>query len=525
VNLAMPRAFLAFVAGLFALASPAAETPRPPGPPPAEALFTDGRIRTFKITIEEPELSKLKKNERAYVRATVHDGERAYPKVGVHLKGMGSFQPFHAKPSLAVNFDQFVDGNYHGLDKFFLNNSGQDGTFLAEYMATRMFRDAGVPAARVTHAFVELNGRAVGLYVLIEAMNKDFLRQHFGSPKGNLYEAYLADIDGQMDQDGGPDTTQADVKALLDACRLPETAARWSRLQQLLEVDKFISLLVCEMFTAHTDGYAMNRNNYRIYNDPTTGRFTFITHGLDWGYANTGVGWRPPENSIVVRAVLGTPEGRRLYAARARELFTNVFRLDVLTNRVNEVVTRLVAHARHPGEAKEFQNHGAEMRRRLVARAAHLEQQFSLPEPEPLKFDARGQARVAGWQPRQQEGAPEIERRRDGDKTLLRIKAPSGGCVASWRTQVLLPAGKYRFTGRARAARIEPGNSESGIGAGVRISGDKRANQLRGDADWTELAHDFDVASDGEMKELVCELRARKGEVWFDADSLRLQRR
>jgi hypothetical protein len=91
--------------------------------------------------------------------------------------------------------------------------------------------------------------------------------------------------------------------------------------------------------------------------------------------------------------------------------------------------------------------------------------------------------------------------------------------------QVLLPAGKYRFAGRARAERVEPGNSESGIGAGVRISGDRRANHLRGDADWTELAHDFDVASDGEMKELVCELRARKGEVWFDADSLRLQRR
>ena len=74
-----------------------------------------------------------------------------------------------------------------GLTKLMLNNSSQDQTFLSELLATRLFRDAGVPAARVTHSRVTLNGRDLGLYVAIEAMNKRFLKRHFGKATGNLY--------------------------------------------------------------------------------------------------------------------------------------------------------------------------------------------------------------------------------------------------------------------------------------------------------------------------------------------------
>ena len=113
-------------------------------------------------------------------------GDRVFRDVGVHLKGMGSFRPLNEKPSFSVKFDRYTpDQHYLGLTKMMLNNSSQDSTYLAEMMATQMFRDAGLPAARVTHAFVEVNGRALGLYVLIEAMNKEFLGI-FQNPKEPL---------------------------------------------------------------------------------------------------------------------------------------------------------------------------------------------------------------------------------------------------------------------------------------------------------------------------------------------------
>src|SRR5262245_32041711 len=45
-----------------------------PALPPGHELFADGRVRTFKIDLTESALATLKKNERAYVQATVTEG-------------------------------------------------------------------------------------------------------------------------------------------------------------------------------------------------------------------------------------------------------------------------------------------------------------------------------------------------------------------------------------------------------------------------------------------------------------------
>jgi hypothetical protein len=91
----------------------------------------------------------------------------------------------------------------------------------------------------------------------------------------------------------------------------------------------------------------------------------------------------------------------------------------------------------------------------------------------------------------------------------------------------MLEGGHYRFEGLARGAGIAPVNGdEKGAGAGLRISGANRpvSDKLVGDANWTKLVFEFDVAPPLNSVELVCELRATRGEVWFDADSLRLVR-
>src|SRR5689334_3186931 len=88
----------------------------------SEDLFADGKIRTFKIEMTEPALIALKKNERSYVAATITEGTNVLRDVGVHLKGMGSFQPLGQKPSFALKFDKFRrDQAYLGLNRILLN--------------------------------------------------------------------------------------------------------------------------------------------------------------------------------------------------------------------------------------------------------------------------------------------------------------------------------------------------------------------------------------------------------------------
>jgi spore coat protein CotH len=494
---------------------------------PAASLFSSGEVRTFKITVEQPGLAVLEKNDRSYVRAAIREGTNIFKDVGIHLKGMGSFRPFTEKPSFSVKFDKYIeDQTYQGLSKFMLNNSSQDPTYLAELIATQMYRDAGLPAARVAHAFVEVNGRPLGLYVLIEAVNRDFLKQYFRNAKGNLYEAYLQDIDQRLDQDGGTDTSQSDLTNLFAVARMPRPLERWEALQQVLNVDGYLSHLALETFASHTDGYAMNRNNYRLYHDPADGRFHFLVHGLDWAYQNTGVLIEPPRGSIITRAVLQTRQGRKLYRERVQQLYTNVFRVDVMTNRVNAAVASLKAAARNPKEAKEFENYGNEMRNRILARAKNIAEQLAKPEPQPLQFGADGIARLTDWRPKKDKGEPVQDQPKFEDKPTLHIRAEKGEVVASWRANVFLEEGRYRLQGLARTAQVTALTNavERGNGAGLRVSGDKRTQQIIGDAPWTQIEHEFEVMQGGEDKELVCELRARQGEVWFDASSLRLVR-
>ncbi len=62
-------------------------------------------------------------------------------------------------------------------------------------------------------------------------------------------------------------------------------------------------------------------------------------------------------------------------------------------------------------------------------------------------------------------------------------------------------------------------------GAGLRIAGRAAPGKTLGDSEWTNVIYEFDVPDGIHDVELVCELRAATGEVWFDTESLRLIRR
>ena len=150
-------------------------------------LFSGG-VRQIRISIAPADMESLRANSRTYVHAKVTEGGKVFEKVGVHLKGStGSFRALDTKPGLTLSFEKFGPGEkFHGLRKIHLNNSVEDPAYLNELLGGELFRAAGVPAARTTHALVELNGRKLGLYVLKEGFTEDFLGLHFPRTDGNL---------------------------------------------------------------------------------------------------------------------------------------------------------------------------------------------------------------------------------------------------------------------------------------------------------------------------------------------------
>ena len=326
----------------------------------AAGVFAPDHVFQIEIEIAEADFDTLsgahrsrfgrQGDERPAVPATVIEGTNVYRDVVVHIKGAaGSFRPITGKPALTLNFDKRVKGQtFHGLQRLSLNNSVQDPSFLTEQICREMFAAAGVPVPRATHAVVKLNHRNLGLYVLVEAYNKQFLRRTFTKDSGHLYDGgFLREITDGLDLASG-DTSDdgSDLRRLFEAATNGDTSTQIARLENVLDLDRFLSFLAVDVMTCNWDGYAMNRNNYRIYHDPIKDRLVFMPHGLDQMFGvvhcDPTMGIIPPNpRGLVARAVWQNPEGRRRYLTRLNELFARQFDVYVLTNRV-EALAKVV---------------------------------------------------------------------------------------------------------------------------------------------------------------------------------------
>ena len=488
----------------------------------AQAELFRGMIPTIWIQLSEEDIKALQDDPRRYVEGKMVIGDQTYKGVALKLKGAdGSFKPIDQKPGWTVNLDKFKGADrFQGLTKFHLNNANEDPSFLHQLLCGEMARAAGVPAIRCTHALVKLNERDLGLYVLTESYTKDFLAQYFKDHDGDLYESgFIKDIDEELTKDAGDKQDFSAIKQLIAASGVDDPAERWKKLGEILDRDRFASFLAMEALLGVADGYDFGKNNYRLYQDPTTKLLSFIPHGMDQPLTEVDFGIQREPGTIVGRAFVGCPEGRALYRERVATIYEKVFAKRDWSARATEVSAKVLAvvHTHDAGFAKrlapEMENTAKTVGQRVAQIAAQL-----ADLPEPLAFDKTGAARLTkGWGAKN-EGGAKLERTTTEGQACLRIAA-EGETQASWRTGAALPPGRYRFEAKMKTRGVE------GDGAGLRISGkDPTGDWVHGDSDWRPVNYEFDVAEDGGEVVLVAELRGRKGEARFAVDSMRLVR-
>jgi hypothetical protein len=389
-----------------------------------------------------------------------------------------------------------------------------------------MFNAAGVPAARVTNARFTLNNRDMGMYVVVEGFTKDFLKRHFADTKGNFYDGgFCQDINAHLQREMGEgEDTQADLKALVGACNTV-AEQRWPKLQKLLDIDRFVNFMVIENFTWDWDGYMPKPNNYRVYHDPSTDKMTFIPHGMDQMFWDThGQVWHPQLGGMVAQAIMETPEGSKLYHDRVKTIFEKAFRIDAITNRLDQLTARNRPAAAEVGRGfvGHWEGAVADTRNRIIERYAFVKDQIE-NEPKPLDFSKP--VLIKSWREQVEMGSPRLDRADANGKPSLHIAA-NNQSTASWRSSVMLDPGKYRFSVMARTSKLSAMRDSKGEGAGIRISGSMqpRRNSISGDTDWTKLQYDFEVLDGQSEVVLICESRAKSGEVWFDAGALMLEK-
>lgn len=496
----------------------------------SDDFFAQTGALKIKIELSASQEQLLREDARRYVRAKLIENDAAeYADVAIKLKGAaGSFQELDGKPGFTLNASKFVkEQRFHALDKFHLNNSVQDDTYLCESLGGELFRAAGVPAARVRHARVWLNDRDLGLYVVKEGFDQGFLRRHFRDASGNLYDGgFCIDIDAELEKDSGSGPNdRSDLQALLAACQVEEPAERWERIAQRLDVDAFLNFMALELMTCHWDGYTPNKNNYRVYFDPATSKARFLPHGMDQLFQDPGFSLLQFPGSIVAAAVMQNPVWRQRFRQRVTELLPQ-FSAATLQAKVDALDARLIPYFQEMGE-EAVQQHAESVRQlkeRLVARAAALREQIGQPDPEPeppleptpLEFNEEGLVELTDWYPHEP-GDNKLEPVEvDGVAQYLIEVGESQQCLASWRQRVLLTQGRYRFEARLRTEGVEPIADDRGRGAGLRISGSHRDEELSGDSGWQAMSYEFAMGETVGEVELIAELRAAKGRLWIE---------
>lgn len=174
---------------------------------PVAFMYNEEIVRTIELELTEERLAFLDADPAAeiYVEGSaIIDGER-YDGVGIRYKGsIGAFVFCTDSPnifipsgpktcpklSMKVKFNEFSPGQrFYGVKRLQFHAMNMDPSMLVERMGYELFRKMGVAAPRTAYVRLVINGAYVGIHLLVEQIDGQFVRSRFSEGgEGNLYK-------------------------------------------------------------------------------------------------------------------------------------------------------------------------------------------------------------------------------------------------------------------------------------------------------------------------------------------------
>lgn len=229
-----------------------------------------------------------------------------YDSVGVSYKGNSSYNPNNLKNPFHLELDYVIDGqDYQGYNDIKLSNVSHDPSFLREALSYEILRNY-MPAPMANYVRVYINGSYHGLYINVEAVNKDFVKQYFYSKDNPLFmcdkpDEYTGSTSPPNLAVLGTDSTAYynayDLKsdygwgALSNLCQT--LSNNTTQVENTLDVDRALWMLAYNNLFVNLDSYTGSiGHNYYIYQDNNS-RFNTIVWDLNESFGrftNAGTG-------------------------------------------------------------------------------------------------------------------------------------------------------------------------------------------------------------------------------------------
>lgn len=220
--------------------------------------------------------------------------------VGVRFKGFSSFSTARVKNPFNISLDYVYNNqNYEGYNKIKLSNVIQDPSFVREVLSYEVARKY-MPSSEANYANVYVNDTLIGLYSNVEAVNKDFLDNHFDS-RGNTFikcNPESLDLNGENSNlSNSPGSNVAnyysfyDLKSdntndWYDLLELIDTLNQSPlNIESLLNVDRTLWMHAFNYTLINFDSYVGYAQNYYLYQDDN-GRFNPVLWDLNMSFAS-----------------------------------------------------------------------------------------------------------------------------------------------------------------------------------------------------------------------------------------------
>jgi hypothetical protein len=290
-----------------------------------DAFFDDNVLQEIRLTMNARDWQTLKDNylDNTYYPADFKWRDQTVRNIGIRSRGTGSRSG--VKPGLRVDFDRYVsDQKFLTLKSFVLRNNTQDNTNMHERISMLMFKRLGEPAPRETHTKMFVNDAYVGLFTIVESIDKDFLKKTFGEDSGWLYKYdYPSDGHPYYFEDFGaaastyvplpfkPETRENDpqgevIGQWVQAVNAANPGNFETMVSPFTDLQKFLRHVAVEVFVTDYDGFIGNYgiNNFYLYRFDNTRNFRFVA----WDKSEA---FKAPPDASILHNITGLPDSQK----------------------------------------------------------------------------------------------------------------------------------------------------------------------------------------------------------------------
>ena len=344
--------------------------------PAPHPLYSGDSVAQVDIDLSQTAWDELMNNpwsdtyQTVKVRFRHGDIDLTVTNAGIKCRGNSSLtqQP----RSFNVAFNASVPGQkLLDLERLNLNADVNDPSMARSKLVNDLHNASGLPNSYANHVALVIHGPNYdrGNWtggVFFDAIRDNtqpvddvFLRQRFGTDRGNLYKCLnLNDTNASLEYigptgtsynayhstyelkyAGAGDSSYNDLAGFISQINQTSDTDFPNVITTVFEVDPFLQQLALDALTGHWDNYWYNANNYHLFLNPKTRRWTYIPYDFDntfdirwlgdnWAYQNINSWTNTSDghpNSPLAARLLAVPEFKKRYAFYMKQILDSTF--------------------------------------------------------------------------------------------------------------------------------------------------------------------------------------------------------